>query len=179
MSHPKRPDPVIFFLAVTEREKGYFLKELIKKFEEELGIIALQSSYFNFSEFTAYYEEEMGQPLWKAFYAFEKLREPEFLLNLKYHCYDVERETATPSGKRIVNLDPGYLTLSKVVLATFKDYSHRLYLGRYVYGEVTLFYREGSFQSFPWTYPDYKNDSVINFFNKVRTFYKEKLRAHR
>ncbi len=154
------------------------MMELKKVFEEELGMVALQSSYFNFSEFTDYYEEEMGEPLWKGFYAFERLKEPEFLLDLKYLCYECERKTATPEGKRTINLDPGYLTLSKVVLATFKDYSHRLYLGRSVYGEVTLFYREGTYQSFPWTYPDYKKEEVIEFFNKVRAFYKEKLGAH-
>ncbi len=178
MSHPKKPDPVLFFLAVTERERGYFLRELKKTFEEELGMVALQGPYFNFSEFTDYYEDEMGSPLWKSFYAFERLKEPEFLLDLKYFCYEIEKKTATPEGKRIVNLDPGYLTLSKVVLATFKDYSHRLYLGRSVYGEVTLFYREGTYQRFPWTYPDYQKEEIIEFFNKVRALYKEKLRAY-
>lgn len=179
MSYPRRPEPVLYFLAVTEREKGLFLKEIKDLFEDELGMIALQSDFFNFSEFTDYYEEEMGSPLWKAFYVFERLREPEFLLDLKYISYEIERKWATSEGKRRVNLDPGYLTLSKVVLATFKDYSHRLYLGRSVYGEVTLFFREGSFQSFPWTYPDYKKEEVIAFFNRARAFYKEKRSAHR
>ncbi|MFN4132318.1 MAG: DUF4416 family protein, partial [Caldimicrobium sp.] len=89
------------------------------------------------------------------------------------------RETALEGGKRRVNLDPGYLSLSKVVLSTFKDYSHRLYLGRSVYGEVTLIFREGSFQPLPWTYPDYKNEKVIEVFNKARSFYKERIRAYR
>jgi len=179
MSHPREPDPVLFFLGVTEKERGFFLREIRNFFEEELGIIAFEGPYFNFSEFTDYYEEEMGKPLWKGFYVFEKLREPEFLLDLKYLCYEIERKTSTPEGKRRVNLDPGYITLSKIVLATFKDYSHRLYLGRSIFGEVTLFYKEGTFQCFPWSYPDYRTKEVIDFFNKVRNYYKEKLRAFR
>lgn len=179
MSHPRKPDPVLYFLAVTEKEEGFFLREIRKFFEEDLGMIAFQGPYFNFSEFTDYYEEEMGKSLLKGFYVFERLKEPEYLLDLKYLCYEVEKKTATSEGKRVVNLDPGYLTLSKVVLATFKDYSHRLYLGRSVFGEVTLFYREGSFRDFPWTYPDYKQKEVMEFFNKARAYYKEKLRAYR
>jgi hypothetical protein len=179
MSHPREPDPVLFFLGVTEKERGFFLREIRDFFEEELGIIAFEGPDFNFSEFTDYYEEEMGKPLWKGFYVFEKLREPEFLLDLKYLSYEIERKTSTSEGKRRVNLDPGYITLSKIVLATFKDYSHRIYLGRSIFGEVTLFYKEGTFQCFPWTYPDYRTKEVIDFFNKVRNYYKEKLRAFR
>jgi len=179
MSFPKNPPPVLYFIAVTEREKGYFLKNLRDKMESELGMILAESKGFNFSEFTSYYEKEMGSPLWKTIYAFERLREPEFLIELKHLCFSLERETADSQGKRVVNLDPGYLTLSKVVLSTFKDYAHRIYLGRSVFAEVTLFFKEGSFHPFPWTYPDYQQEDLIAFFNGVRTFYKEKLDAYR
>lgn len=148
-------------------------------FEENLGRIILQSFTYNFSEYTDYYEKEMGRPLWKTFFFFESLKDPSYLVELKHLCFNFERERAIEGGRRQVNLDPGYISLSKVVLSTFKDYSHRLYLGRSVYAEVTLIYREGSFQPLPWTYPDYKCERVIEFFNKARSLYKERLRAYR
>jgi hypothetical protein len=70
--------------------------------------------------------------------------------------------------KRTLNLDPGYLSLAKVVLASTKDYSHRLYLGRGIYGEVTLFFKDKSYNPYPWTYPDYRTPEYINFFNQMR-----------
>jgi hypothetical protein len=72
------------------------------------------------------------------------------------------------ANKRQINIDPGYLSLDKVVLATHKDYSHRLYLGKGIYGEVTLFFKDKTFNPFPWTYPDYRTHEYINFFNDAR-----------
>ena len=79
--------------------------------------------------------------------------------------------------KRRVNLDPGYLLLSRLVLSTFKDFAHRIYLGRGVFAEVTLIFREGSFRPLPWTYPDYAAPETIALFNKAREDYKKLLRC--
>ncbi len=79
------------------------------------------------------------------------------------------------AGQRIVNIDPGYLNLSKVVLATTKDYSHRLYLGQGIFGDLHLVFINKTFQTQPWTYPDYKQPSVIEFFLKLRGAYRKKL----
>jgi hypothetical protein len=177
MSHPKKVEPVLFFIALMEREYNSF-KRIKDILEKDLGMVLLQSQTFDFSKFTDYYIEEMGSPLWKTFYFFEYLKEPEFLVELKHICYSLERETADSDGKRNLNLDPGYLTLSKVVLATFKDYAHRIYLGRSVFAEVTLIYRSGGFQSLPWTYPDYKEKMTLEYFNRARALYKDRLRAH-
>ncbi len=178
MSIPKEPKPVLFFIAVTENIQGLFLT-FKEPFVERLGMIALQSHTYNFSDYTQYYEKEMGKPLWKTFFFFENLKDPSYLVELKHLCFKIERESATPEGQRRTNLDPGYLALSKVVLSTFKDYAHRLYLGKSVYAEVTLIYKEGSFQPLDWTYPDYKDEKVIEIFNKARTYYKERLSAYR
>ncbi|MCX7613178.1 MAG: DUF4416 family protein [Caldimicrobium sp.] len=178
MSHPKNPKPVLYFMAVAEKEKGVFLS-IARSFEGDLGMIVLQGTPFDFSSFTTYYNEEMGKPIWKNFYFFEKLREPEFLPELKHRCYQVERVTALPEGNRTVNIDPGYLNLAKVVLSTFKDYAHRIYLGNSVYAEVTLIYKERCFQSLPWTYPDYKTPQTLEIFNKARVYYKKRIHAYR
>lgn len=174
MSHPKKPQPVLYFLAVMEREKDFF--EGIKDyFTSSLGMVVIKSHTFDFSTFTSYYEQEMGKPLWKTFYFFEHLKEPDFLVELKHECYSLERQYTDSEGKRRINLDPGYLNLAKVVLATFKDYAHRIYLGSSVFAEVTLIYREGSYQDLPWTYPDYKEPAHKAYFNKARAYYKERL----
>ncbi len=177
MSHPKKVEPVLFFIALMEREP-VFSGEVKSAVEEELGMVLLQSKSFDFSKFTDYYAEEMGSPLWKSFYLFEYLREPEFLVDLKHLCYRLERENVDSEGRRRLNLDPGYLTLSKVVLATFKDYAHRIYLGRSVFAEVTLIFRGGGFQPLPWTYPDYREELTLAYFNQARILYKERIRAH-
>ncbi|MFN4132570.1 MAG: DUF4416 family protein, partial [Caldimicrobium sp.] len=110
MSFPKEPEPVFFFIAVTEAEEGFFLK-IKPLLEETLGMTVFQSFTYNFSEYTDYYEKEMGSPLWKTFYFFEYFKDPIFLVDLKHLTYQLERETALEGGKRRVNLDPGYLSL--------------------------------------------------------------------
>lgn len=171
MSHPKKPERVLFFIAVTERDKDLF-ESIRSDHFEELGMIILKSSPYDFSSYTDYYEEEMGRPLWKSYYFFESLREPDYLVELKHHCYRVERLFCDEQGRRRINLDPGYLTTAKVVLATFKDYAHRIYIGNSVFAEVTLIYREGAYQILPWTYPDYRDPRNIEYFLKAREYYR-------
>ena len=80
-------------------------------------------------------------------------------------------------GKRRINIDPGYLSLSKLVLLTTKDFSHRIYLGRGIYAEATLRYTNKTFQPFEWSYPDYRSDDYVGFFNKVREGYARQSRC--
>ena len=116
----------------------------------------------------------MGSPLFKRFHFFEPLKSPEELVEFKYLCYEVEKKFANAEGKRQVNLDPGYVELSKVVLSTFKNFSHRIYLKNGVYAEVTLIYKKGRFEALPWSYPDYVNHSEI--FKKARELLKTLLK---
>lgn len=176
MSHPKEPDPVLFFVAVITRE--LLLAEEIKKdLRSVLGKVILSSEPFNFSQFTTYYEKEMGGDLKKIFYFFEILKNPEFLVELKHICYKLELNHSLSSGNRQVNIDPGYLNLSKVVLATFKDFPHRIYLGKGVMAEVTLVFKNKTYTELSWTYPDYRQKMVIELFNKAREIYKQKLKG--
>ncbi|HET9942723.1 MAG TPA: DUF4416 family protein, partial [Terriglobia bacterium] len=80
------------------------------------------------------------------------------------------------SVKRPVNLDPGYLENSKIVLASTKNFYHRIYLGRGIFGEVTMHFRNGAFEFFQWTYPDYKSPEYQAFFMELRTLYRNQLR---
>jgi hypothetical protein len=175
MSHPVDPSPCLYFVAITTSLPELWEK-VINELKKELGKVLLYSETYNFSEFTSYYEKEMGKNLLKKFYFFEKLRNPDFLINLKHICYEIEKEFSK-EGKRKVNVDPGYITLSKLVLATFKDFSHRIYLGQNVFAEVTLIYQHKNFVELPWTYRDYKQKEVIEIFKKAREILKEKLRC--
>jgi len=120
--------------------------------------------------YTDYYEEEMGKSLWRQYITFQKLVEADCLAEIKNWTNLVENEFYNEEKRRI-NLDPGYISLAQVVLATTKDSSHRVYLGRGIYAEVTLFYRSRSFFEWPWTYPDYRDPLHIQYFNRVRQDY--------
>ena len=126
-------------------------------------------------DFTTYYAEEFGEKLLRQFLAFEDLIDPATLPETKLYTNEFEQRFSLGSRRRI-NLDPGYIDLSKLVLATTKNHQHRLYLGRGVYGEVTLRFTRKSFRPWEWTYPDYRSDHYVQFFNEVRSTYLEQLR---
>ena len=91
-----------------------------------------------------------------------------------YQC--LERRLSL-GGRRLVNLDPGYLARERLVLATGKNYTHRLYVGQGLYEEVTLIYQKGAWQSLPWTYPDYAGPDLLNFLDQARKKYLWQLRT--
>ena len=157
----------------------YSSETLIKEVESilinEFGPIDLQSDVFPFN-LTDYYVEELGEGILRKYISFEKLIDIVRLPDIKIWTNEIEKNFSDKdSGKRKINIDPGYLTLSKMILATTKNYSHRIYLRDGIYAEVTLHYHNKSFTPWNWTYPDYKLEKTINFFNKVREIYKEQL----
>ncbi len=125
---------------------------------------------------TNYYEEELGPDLKRKFMSFERLLNPEDASGVKLAANRIEALLSAPHKKRRVNIDPGYLELSKLVLLTTKDYFHRIYLANGIYAEVTLFYKDKSFRPFAWTYPDYKTKECIDIFNGIRDIYKDELK---
>lgn len=124
---------------------------------------------FNHSD---YYQNEMGPGLRKLLVSFDHLTDNENLAEIKIITNRIENEFKAGAIGRLVNLDPGYLTLAKVTLFTTKDYGHRIYLGRGIHCEVTLVYRGRSYEPLAWTYPDYKEPAFIEFFNNARAIYK-------
>jgi len=125
---------------------------------------------------TDYYQQEFGSGLKKAFVSFTRLIPPQRLSRIKIITNKIE-ERLSRDGKRRVNIDPGYLDLSKVILATTKDFSHRIYLAGGIYAEVTLFYQAGGFKAWPWTYPDYQTDEYIEIFNLIRGLYAQQIKG--
>jgi hypothetical protein len=150
-----------------------------RQFEASYGRIDLEIDRFPF-EATRYYEREMGPQLQRLFWSFETLVAPETLADIKRETNAIEQIYAIPDGpggRRCVNLDPGYMDLAKLVLATTKDQQHRLYLGRGIYAEVTLRFTGGRFMPWEWTYPDYRTPGYMAFFDAVRRRYRQQLTA--
>ncbi len=125
-----------------------------------------QSPVIDFS-YTDYYYQEMGRPLKRVFIGFQKLRIEEELADIKTYTNSLEKKFSA-KGKRRINIDPGFLSPGKLVLATTKNYNHRVYLKKGIFAEVTLFYKKDGFQPWPWSYPDYQSREYLDIFNTIR-----------
>ncbi len=173
MGEVKVYPPVKLFVAITYSPRAP-LEEILPHLEQLFSPIDSQSPAFAF-EFTRYYEPEMGSGLQKQFVSFRDLIPAETLPDIKLATNELEKKFAR-SGKRQVNLDPGYICAAKMVLATTKDYDHRLYLGRGIFGDVHYRFRKGHFMVNEWTYPDYQQPEIIHYFEELRRKYLEQLR---
>jgi len=122
---------------------------------------------FNLSD---YYFKEFGEPLTRKFISFKKLILPQDLARIKIYTNKLERGLSQ-LGKRTVNIDPGYLDMAKLILASTKDYVHRIYIGGGIFAEITLFFKNETFNSWEWTYPDYKTKDYVKIFNEMRSLY--------
>jgi hypothetical protein len=125
---------------------------------------------------TKYYAKEMGWPLYRRFVSFKKLIRPEDIVERKLSTNDVEKRYLQ-DGSRGINIDPGYISLERLILATGKNYTHRIYLSKGIYADLTLIFHRGSFRALEWTYKDYASPEVIEFFNGVRQRYKDQIRG--
>ncbi|MFZ0390662.1 MAG: DUF4416 family protein [Calditrichia bacterium] len=169
--------PVKIFTAITFTA-AVDPDAVLVRMAEVAGPVNARSPVYDFDSFTRYYQDEMGCGLQKFMAAFQQVKPPESLIDLKIAANHLEEEFAD-GGNRPVNIDPGYLTAAKVVLATTKDYDHRLYLGRGIFGDVHLKFREGRYQDNPWTYPDYQQPQIKSFFQSIRTDYMVQLQEIR
>ncbi|MFW6139638.1 MAG: DUF4416 family protein [Spirochaetota bacterium] len=154
---------------VQEKEAVY------QTLQDLFGKIILKSAPFSFEE-TDYYTQEMGGELVREYVGFDCLINMDDITKIKLKTNRIERNIFLENGKRLVNIDPGYATSGKVVLATTKDYQHRIYLKDGIYAEVTLCYRKGDFVPWGWTYPDYRRKESLEFFTKLRAVYRNKIR---
>ena len=142
--------------------------------EKQFGKIDFESQILPFTH-TTYYEKEFGKNLKRSFISFKKLISPQALPKIKIITNKIEYKLS--HGKyRLINIDPGYLNLSKLVLASTKDYKHRIYLNQGIYAEITLFYQDKTFKDWEWTYPDYKTPEYIAIFNQIREIYTQQIK---
>ena len=169
MGKPKEPKPAKLFMGLITSEDDIFQKG-VEDLRLSFGEIDFASEKFSFN-FTDYYTREMGHPLSRHFITFQPLISIPLLPDIKQTTNCLEEKYAHPDGNRRINIDPGYLCLAHVVLATTKGYAHRPYLRGGIYADLTLMYRNKSYQPLEWTYPDYRQTEIIELFNRFRRKY--------
>jgi len=177
---PKPAKLIISMFTSDKRQFNLYKEELIKKF----GEVDIESNTQPF-DFTDYYENEFGKKLIQELFSFSTLIRQDELAEIKRITNDLESNFGKenikknmPANKRKINLDPGYITLDKYILASTKNGPSRIYLNRGIYAEITLRFINKSFVPCKYTYPNYKTNEYINFLNSVRQKYKLQLRKN-
>ena len=176
MSHPQTPDQVKLISSLFSPEK-----ELIDRAIEELskifGTIDRLSPELVFDR-TKYYAKEMGWPLHRRFITFVELVPPDSIVDIKLKTNELEKKFLLGENRRI-NIDPGYISPERMILATGKNYTHRVYLSKGIFADLTLVFQRGGFRTLKWTYPDYASPELIGFFNTIRKQYMEQLKEEK
>jgi len=177
MAKAQAPPAVKLICGMIASRTDLF-SDALEAMQRLYGPVDVQSETMDF-DFTDYYTAQMGSPLYRRFIAFERLISPEVLIDAKLATNELEDRLAAEAAigpPRPINLDPGYVETSKLVLASMKNFSHRIYLGRGVYGEVTLIFRDGDWRKLAWTFPDYACGRYFAFLSRVRTRLRQQVR---
>jgi hypothetical protein len=169
----RTPLPVLYFTGIIFKDEAV-LKSAVEGLTSLFGPVLERTDYCPFLH-TDYYEREMGKGLIRCLLLFESLGERERLAEIKLKTNHIE-ECLAVDGKRPINIDPGYLALENVILATTKGYTHRVYLGSGIYADLTLIFHRGTYRPLDWTYPDYKIEETISTFNRWRGLLKAMIR---
>jgi len=177
MGKIQQPLPVKLIMGILTSIPDLF-PETEKELAALFGDIDARSEIFPF-DWTNYYSDEMGSPLYRRFLGFADLIDAPAVVDAKIAANELETSIAAkyPDVARPVNLDPGYLEQSKIVLASTKNFFHRILISRGIYAEVTLCYQEKRWKSFPWTFPDYGSEKYHPFFTALRDNYRGQLNA--
>jgi len=170
------PLPVKLFCGILT-SLPEMLRAAQERLEARFGPVDACSEILPFDQ-TSYYDQEMGCPIQRQFLAFRDLIAPAGLPSVKRAANDLEAALAAECSlvRRPVNIDPGYLEEAKIVLASTKNFYHRILLSADIYGEVTLRWAGGGWQAFPWTFPDFRSGRYDAFFTSLRRTYREQLR---
>jgi hypothetical protein len=173
MSTPRAPQPAKLVVSVLLRER-HMLPEVAALLAGRFGPAAPCGAWLAFP-YTDYYAAEMGGPLSRSLLGFERLIGQHELAAAKRFTNRVE-ERFSRAGRRPVNLDPGYLLAARFVLASGKNFAHRIYIGGGIYADLTLLYAGGRFQPLPWTYPDYRDEALQAQLTALRDRYLAQLK---
>ncbi len=166
------PPPAKLFIGVLFHNSEY-LGQALQQFVEAYGEIDITSEDIPFTH-TEYYKE-IGGTIYKKLVSFKNLIDRDTLADIKIYTNTVEF-SFTSNNRRPVNIDPGYLTLSNVFLASCKEYFHRSYIGKGIFVENEYYYTKGKYTFWEWTYPDYKKKEYLEFFHTVRKKYHAQLK---
>ena len=160
-------------MSIIFKEKE-ILNAVMRELSSMFGQMDFASEILPFN-FTDYYCKKMGKPLKRQFISFLKLISPETLPEIKHETNKVELKYSKDE-KRQANIDPGYITAERLVLATGKNFTHRIYLRDGVYADLTLIYQNKDFRPLSWTYPDYASPGIREIFKQIREKYLSQLK---
>jgi hypothetical protein len=175
MSIPQAPKPAKLVIGLIMKDRSLF-ESLGVELSAGFGSVDMVSSWMSF-DYTSYYEPEMGKPLFRRLLTYKKLIHQDELPGIKLATNRLE-ESVAQSGRRRVNIDPGYLLYERFVLASGKNFSHRIYIGSGIYADLTLIYQRGGFEKLPWTYPDYADQPMLEFLTRIRRKYAVDLKTN-
>lgn len=173
MSKPIKQSSAVIVVAFMYEDTEVYKKALLK-LKKKLGAVEIEGDEFLFSH-SDYYKNEMGGNLKKRFVVFSKLQSRGYLLNIKKYTNKLEN-IFVKENRRLVNIDPGMLTLENFILATNKNFTHRIYIGDNIFADLTLIYqKKKGYTKLKWTYIDYSSEETLNFLNHVRDVFYDKL----
>jgi hypothetical protein len=173
MSTPTIPAAAKTFLSVLSADWDSFWPRLRPRLQELLGEIDYESDHIPFTQ-TSYYDRELGSPITRRILSFAPPLAMDKLAAVKLATNSLEHEWSR-DGARLFNLDPGYITQERLVLATGKNFSHRVYLTDGIWADLTLIFHKGDWFDLPWTFPDYASPAIKEHLTRIRDLYKNSL----
>ena len=159
--------------AVLHQTEGA-LAEAYQWLEKTFSRIDIKGNYFPF-QVSDYYEPEMGANLKRGIISFEELIHPGKLAENKLKTRELEQRLAE-DGNRQVNIDIGYLDMYKVVLASFKGRSNKIYMSEGIWADIVLVFEKGDFTTLNWGFPDFKSGIYNETLLSIRNRYKEQVK---
>ena len=173
MALPVEPEPVKLLVAILWANANA-LQLVLKRTVEFWGEIDFLGQDYLF-DMTDYYESEMGRPLFRRLIAFRQLVSPGMLVEVKLACNGLEDQFRESAGRQL-NLDSGYLDHNKMVLASAKGLGQKIYVAQGIYADLVARFRQGRFQPFEWTFPDFKDGRYDEELTNIRGLYLQQLR---
>jgi hypothetical protein len=176
MAEPLPPFPVKFFIAALYSDSVVFAKakELLISLWGRIDFFGNDRPF----DVTGYYDDEMGSPQIRQIVTFETLYDPTLLVSMKLRCNELEKELIC-AGKRVVNLDAGYLDHNKVVLASAKEAGQKVYIDKGIYADLAGRYKSGKYQPFEWSFPDFRDGRYDQELCEIRAIYLRQLKGWR
>ena len=173
MGTARKPPPAKLFTSIFSQDINQ-IEETRALLTKEFGPIDYKSRVLDFN-YTEYYGNEFGRNLKRIFVSFKKLISPDSLYKIKIKTNRIE-DSLRMNEKRAVNIDPGIINQANLMLATTKPYSHRIYINKGIYQEITLIYEGSTFKPLAWTYPDYKTKESTGIFLEMRNILNKQLK---
>ncbi len=175
MSRPRTPKPGKLFLSILSSKWELFGDRLKTRLNLEFGEPDYTSELIPLIE-TGYYDRELGTPIYRKILTYKPLVGLERLADLKLKTNELEKNELSKDEKRLFNLDPGLLTLERLVLASGKNFTHRVYLNSGIWADLTLIFSRGDWMDLPWTFPDYASEKIKVHLRNIRSIYHRQLR---